>query len=275
MPVRGFSRLFNSYTYEIIDSAASEALSTTQSNTSPATGQTTRTVTVTTATGTTTYTSTAPVAPTLNFLIEEGRHVESRIEPTFIFDTVDNPFAPRRGMRITGGSRIAGGVFGGNVNYVRPEAEWIAYIPHMRRTAVGLRGQIGYLLPYSGTETLPYYLRYFLGGENQIRGFDLRTVGPINSDNQLTGGNKFVLFNAEYYFDIHAKVRALAFHDAGQAFDEGHRINLRELRTSSGLELRVLMPVFNMPFRLIYSWNKYRDSFQPARGFRFAVGTTF
>ena len=56
---------------------------------------------------------------------------------------------------------------------------------------------------YGGTETLPYYLRYFLGGENQIRGFDLRTVGPINEDNQLIGGNKFVLFNAEYYLDIH------------------------------------------------------------------------
>ena len=139
----------------------------------------------------------------------------------------------------------------------------------------GLRGQVGYLRPYGGTETLPYYLRYFLGGENQIRGFDLRTVGPINEDNQLIGGNKFVLFNAEYYVDIAPQVRALAFHDAGQSFDETRRINLRELRTSSGLELRVVLPVVNMPFRLIYSWNAYRDAFQPRKGFRFAVGTTF
>ena len=178
-------------------------------------------------------------------------------------------------MRITAGSRVAGGPFGGNVNYLRPEAEWIAYIPHTSRTAIGVRGQMGYLRPYGGTHTLPYYLRYFLGGENQIRGFDLRTVGPINGDNKLIGGNKFVLFNAEYYFDIHSNVRALAFHDAGQAFDETRRINLRELRSSSGVELRVVMPVFNMPFRLIYSWNTYRDRFQPPRGFRFSVGTTF
>jgi hypothetical protein len=33
--------------------------------------------------------------------------------------------------------------------------------------------------------------------------------------------------------------------------------------------------VFNMPFRLIYAWNTYRDAFQPSRAFRFAVGTTF
>lgn len=276
MPLRGFSRLFNSYTYEIVDSASSDALSNSQGSSSTSSESTsTSTVTITTASGATTYARTTPVAPTLNFLIEEGRHVESRIEPTFVFDTVDNPFAPRRGMRITGGSKIAGSGFGGTVNYLRPEAEWIMYIPHTRRTALGLRGQIGYLRPYGGTDELPYYLRYFLGGENQIRGFDLRTVGPINENNQLTGGNKFVLFNAEYYLDLHTSVRALAFHDAGQAFDGTERIDLRQLRTSSGLELRVVLPVFNMPFRLIYSWNKYRDAFQPARGFRFSVGTTF
>ena len=177
--------------------------------------------------------------------------MESRVEPTFVFDTVDNPFMPRRGMRLRGESRIAGGGLGGTVNYLRPEAEAIVYIPHTRRTAVGVRAQIGFLRPYGGTETLPYYLRYFLGGENQIRGVDLRSVGPINDSNQLIGGNKFVLFNAEYPLDIMHNVRALAFHDAGQAFDEDTRINLRELRTSSGVELRVVLPVFNMPFRLI------------------------
>jgi len=182
---------------------------------------------------------------------------------------------PRRGMRITAGSRLAGGPMGGSVDYIRPEAEWIWYIPHTRRTAIGLRGQAGYLRPYGGTETLPYYLRYYLGGENQIRGVDLRTVGPVDENNSLIGGNKFVLFNAEYYLDIHSSVRAVAFHDAGQAYDETRRLDLRELRSSSGMELRVVLPVFNMPFRLIQAWNLYRDAFQPKRSFRFAVGTTF
>ncbi len=277
MPVRGFSRLFSSYTYEIVDSASSQALRDARETTSTATSgpTSTSTITIETASGTTTYARTTALAPTFNFAVDEGRHVESRVEPTFVFDTVDNPYAPRRGMRITAGSRVALGYFGGSVNYLRPEAEWVLYLPHTRRTAIGLRGQAGYLRPYGCTETLPYYLRYFLGGENQIRGVDLRTVGPVDDANQLIGGNKFVLFNAEYYLDLHSKVRALAFHDAGQAFDETRRINLRELRTSSGAELRVVLPVFNMPFRLIYAWNTYRDAFQPNRSFRFAVGTTF
>ena len=97
----------------------------------------------------------------------------------------------------------------------------------------------------------------------------------MNSDNLPLGGTKFVLFNAEYYYDILPQVRALLFHDAGQAFDEQHAIDLRQLRTSSGAELRVTLPVIGVPFRLIYAWNVYRDTFQPARTFKFAVGTTF
>ena len=39
--------------------------------------------------------------------------------------------------------------------------------------------------------------------------------------------------------------------------------------------MRVVMPMVNVPFRLIYARNFYRDTFQPAWVFKFAVGTTF
>ena len=53
-------------------------------------------------------------------------------------------------------------------------------------------------------------------------------------------------------------------------------------KTSTGLEVRFFMPVLNVPFRLIYSFNLSHDgvldnNLRPAKaqGFRFAVGTTF
>jgi outer membrane protein insertion porin family len=147
-------------------------------------------------------------------------------------------------------------------------------VPVTGRTAIGMRAKAGKIFNYGGDE-LPYYQRYFLGGETEIRGVDVRTVGPINSNNAALGGTSFVLFNAEYYYDILPQVRALAFHDAGQAYADGKPMDLRQLRTSTGFEVRVTLPVINVPFRLIYAWNFYRDAFQPPRGFRFAVGTTF
>lgn len=246
--VRRFTQLFTTYSYEVIDTAVSDDL---ESSVSEAGGL------------------------AFNALLAQGRYVESRVTPSLVYNSVDSPFTPRDGMRLSGSFEFAGGGLGGTVNYYKPEAEAILYIPHTSRTAIGLRGQAGWIWQYGSTDELPYYRRFFLGGETQIRGYDIRSVGPLDANNRALGGNKFVLFNAEYYFDIAGPVRLLAFHDAGQAYAEDQPWDLRQLRTSTGVELRVVMPVMNVPFRLIYSWNLYRDSFQPPRGFRFAVGTTF
>jgi outer membrane protein insertion porin family len=208
------------------------------------------------------------------FLVQDGRFVESSITPTVVHDTVDNPFAPRSGRRLSVSYQFAGGFLGGTSRFIKPEASAIQYLPLTRRTAVGVRVNAGRIWNFGRTE-LPYYQRYFLGGETQIRGVDVRTVGPLNENNAATGGTSFALFNAEYYVDLLPQARLLAFHDAGQAFSDSQAFNLRNLRTSTGVELRVTLPVINVPFRLIYAWNFYRDSFQPPRGFRFAVGTTF
>jgi outer membrane protein insertion porin family len=243
VPVRRFTRAFVTYGYELVDTAMTDdfekALNT---GGSP-------------------------------FFLDEGSFVESSITPSIVHNTVDNPFAPRSGKRLSVSYEFGGGLLGGSNHFAKPEVEAILYFPVTRRTALGLRGQAGRIWNF-GTRDLPYYQRYFLGGEYQVRGVDIRTVGPLNENNVAIGGTSFVLFNAEYYLDILPLVRALAFHDAGQAFADD-AIDLRTLRTSSGVELRVMMPVLNVPIRLIYAWNVYRDTFQPARAFKFAMGTTF
>ena len=246
IPLRRFTRLFGTYGYEIIDSATSDTLE-----------------------------KAIAADPTTAFaFMGEGRYVQSSVTPSLVFNTVDNPMRPRSGMKLMGSYQYAGGILGGTTNFIKPEVEAIVYRPVTRRTALGLRANAAWLWNYS-TTPLPYYLRFFLGGEMQIRGTDIRTVGPMNSGGVALGGTKFVLFNAEYYFDVAPPVRALLFHDAGQAFDEKSPIDLRQLRTSTGAELRVTLPFLGVPFRLIYAWNVYRDTFQPARTFKFAVGATF
>jgi outer membrane protein insertion porin family len=265
LPLGRFTRLFLNYTYEVIDTATLSS-ETTDSTTTP----TTTSAPTNTVTGTT-----APTDPLLSNPLQDGRHPESRISPSLVHNTVDNPYTPRQGLKLTGALTLAGGPLGGSFAYVRPEVEGILYLPHTRRTALGLRGQASWIRPFGSTTELAYYQRIYMGGENQIRGVDPRTVGPVDASNRLIGGTKSVLFNAEYYFDVGGPLRFLLFYDAGHAYAEGERVNLRQLRTSAGAELRFLMPVLNVPFRLIYAFNPNRDAFQPAQRFRFAVGTTF
>jgi outer membrane protein insertion porin family len=213
------------------------------------------------------------------FFGDLGKRKESRITPNIVFNTVDNPWTPRSGMRHTATFQIAGGPLGGTVDYFRPNFETITYIPHTRRTALGIRAEAAWILPYGDTSTLPLYQRYYLGGETQVRGYRIRSIGPTDSSGRAVGGNKFLLFNAEYYADVFGPLRMLAFFDAGQAYLEDVQFNLKDMRISYGVEARFVMPVLNVPFRLIYAWNPNRSTrekfYIPARTFKFAVGTTF
>jgi len=208
--------------------------------------------------------------------LQTGRRHESRLTPAWVRNTVDNPFTPRAGTRHTASLQLVGGPLGGNVSYYSPNAEAILYHPVTRKTALGFRAQAAFVAPFGTTKEVPYYQRFFLGGENQIRGYDSRTVSPIDPVTKTaTGGNKYVLFNAEYYFDVFGPLRLLLFFDAGEAYSKGQGIDLRTLSTSTGAEIRFVMPVLNVPFRLIYAWNPNRAFFQPATALKFAVGTTF
>jgi outer membrane protein insertion porin family len=208
-----------------------------------------------------------------------GRRRESRITPNFVYNTVDNPFTPRAGMRHTATVMFTGGPLGGTVNYYRPNLESIIYLPVGRKMSLGMRAEVAVIKPFGDTKTLPWYQRYFLGGETQVRGYQIRSIGPIDSQHSPLGGNKLLLFNAEYYFDVFGPLRALLYFDAGQAYLEGEPFKVRELRMSTGAELRFIMPVLNVPFRLIYAINPNRSDYEklyvPYSTFKFAVGTTF
>jgi outer membrane protein insertion porin family len=113
----------------------------------------------------------------------------------------------------------------------------------------------------------------------------------------VLGGNKSLLFNAEYLISIAGPVRLVLFYDAGQVRNLGEKFAWQEdltrvvappsplfqgsvgqlitnndafnttterigatsaFKTSTGVELRFFMPVLNVPFRLIYAWNPQR-----------------
>jgi outer membrane protein insertion porin family len=248
-----FSRLFTNYSYEVIKIGGVDAPGGAGENTTPG----------------------GPVFNPLLFAGDLENRTESRFTPNYVFNTVDNPFTPRRGMKQTLTFQVAGGPLGGTVDYFRPSWEGVFYLPVGKKTALGVRVETAYIQPYSDTLRLPYYQRYFLGGETQVRGYNIRTIGPVDQMGRLLGGNKFVLGNAEYYFDLFGPIRFLFFLDAGQAYLEGEKIDLGQLKLSTGAELRFVMPVLNVPFRLIYAYNPNPLVFTPKTTFKFAVGTTF
>ncbi|MEP6593716.1 MAG: BamA/TamA family outer membrane protein, partial [Acidobacteriota bacterium] len=156
-----------------------------------------------------------------------GKRTISKIGPSYVFNTVDNPIFPTAGKRLTGSVDLAG--LGGNTKFVNPRGEYIMYIPHTRRTSIGFRVASEYIRPYGNTVALPIFQKIFLGGEYSIRGFDLRSVSPRDPVSGVqVGGNKSLLFNAEYLISIAGPVRLVLFYDAGQVRDVGQSFAWKE-----------------------------------------------
>jgi outer membrane protein insertion porin family len=205
----------------------------------------------------------------------------SKVSPSLVYNTIDNPIFPSSGKRYTLAFDLAG--IGGNTAFYKPTAEGIWYFRHTSRTSVGGRAQFQFVAPYRGTLVLPIFERLVLGGEYSIRGYDIRTIGPRDVESGLVvGGNKSLLFNGEYLIQIAGPVRLVMFYDAGQVRDERQSFAMNEFVASTGAEIRFFMPVLNVPFRLIFARNiNYEgildNNYQPEKKwrFRFAVGSTF
>ena len=222
-----------------------------------------------------------------------GRRTISKFTPTFSLNSIDNPITPTQGTRYTASLGLAG--IGGNTRYMNPTVEGTWFLRHTAKTSLGLRAQAEYIRSFDSSSPLPIFERLVLGGGYSVRGYDLRSIGPQDPRSRIVlGGNKSLLFNAEYLIAVGGPVRLILFYDAGQVQDTGQRFSFKGRTsaddvftpgfiTSTGAEIRFFMPVLNVPFRLIFASNPQRNGVlnyssglpEKAFRFRFDVGSTF
>lgn len=113
--------------------------------------------------------------------------ITSKIIPSFSFSTIDNPMRPHSGASFFLGGDISG--IGGNVASIRPIVEYKRFIP-MRifkplsakyasdgHQTLGFRLQGSFITGYKGLVANPVE-RFWLGGDTDIRGFDIRAITP-------------------------------------------------------------------------------------------------
>ncbi|MFZ0900927.1 MAG: outer membrane protein assembly factor BamA [Candidatus Sulfotelmatobacter sp.] len=175
--------------------------------------------------------------------------ITSKIFPNFSFNTIDNPISPHHGHQFTLGAELAG--IGGTVRSIRPIVQYKKFIPvQNRRNALGFNVQGSFITGYAGLVAPPFQ-RSYMGGENDLRGFDIRSVSPVaflpsvgsialtnpdgtpvlkNAQNPLLGnltipipvdqitfpgGDLSVVTNFEYRITIYGPVALAPFVDAG------------------------------------------------------------
>ncbi|MBN1222288.1 MAG: outer membrane protein assembly factor BamA [Candidatus Aminicenantes bacterium] len=204
-----------------------------------------------------------------------GKYNVSSITPAVYRNTVDNPLTPSRGSLYLLSCKFAGGILGGDVSIIKPRIELARYIPTVLNQSIGLHLEYQFIHSLSDSD-LPFWEKFYLGGERSIRGYDIYTIGPRSDSGQLKGGTKSLVLNFEYIIPVGGPLYAILFYDAGNAFDEDNPFRLGDLYTSAGLEARIFVPALRVPFRLIFAYNnRFTTRNESHFNFRFAIGTTF
>jgi outer membrane protein insertion porin family len=103
--------------------------------------------------------------------------ITSKIFPNFSFNTLDSAYSPHHGNMFTAGAELAG--LGGTVRSIRPVVQYKKFIPvNNKRNAVGFNFQTSFITGFGGLVAPPFQ-RSYMGGENDLRGFDIRSISPV------------------------------------------------------------------------------------------------
>jgi outer membrane protein insertion porin family len=103
--------------------------------------------------------------------------ISSAITPSVTYNTVNNPVNPTGGKSYFYSVGFSG--LGGNVKSISNVFDWKYYRSvNKRRNVLGFHAATAFITGWGGGEPPPYS-RFYMGGESDIRGYDVRSITPV------------------------------------------------------------------------------------------------
>ncbi len=229
----------------------------------------------------------------------------SSIRLSLTWDSRDNRLFPTSGIYASFSTEIADQYVGSENNYVRHRGFFRAYYPLFGGIVAKLNVEGG-VITSRDPEGVPIFERFFLGGIFDVRGFNLRSIGPraglprstdptaaALSEGEVFGGNAQAFYNLEIEFPILEEVgiRGVVFTDGGNTwnleqplcdvprpviYDSASAacgVDLMSLRTSWGFGVRWFSPLG--PLRFEWGLPFRPRSYERDLVFEFTIGNFF
>ena len=211
---------------------------------------------------------------------EEGDNVVSSTGISFTHDYRDNPVNPTVGLLWINSMDVAGGALGGDKNFYRFNTTASYYIPFKlnedRTSVVKIGGRTGVIKAYGNKGNVPIFERYFAGGQETIRGYEERKIGPLDPISQDSiGGESTILGTVEYIVPVIDIMKAAIFFDTGNVWAKAKDYGSGGLKSGVGPGLRVKTPIG--PINLDYGFplNKESNGERKSGKFYFSVSRGF
>ncbi len=156
---------------------------------------------------------------------EEGGRMASRIFSTIAWDSRNHVLTPNRGNLTQLITAFSGGPLGGQTDTYSFELKSSQYFPGFFKGHVFEMHAAAGVTDNHGSDRVPLFDRWFLGGQNTLRGYRFRRVGPRDDTNEAIGGNTYWIGSAEYTVPVIDRVRLAAFYDIGMVYQDPYSLD--------------------------------------------------
>lgn len=189
---------------------------------------------------------------------------------------LDNPVFPTRGWQVFGTSEFAFTQLGGEVEFQRVEVGGAWHHPLDRQGLVfhaGLKHGVVTSLGGNASDDIPVPKRFFLGGENTVRGYRRDQASPVNAQGQEIGAVSYVLVQGQLEQRVTELISIVGFVDAvGNAAQiSDYPFNEVLVSVGAGISLRTVVG----PLRFEYGHNVKKRPNDPNGTFQVALGFPF
>ena len=161
---------------------------------------------------------------------------------------------PTRGRRLTVELRGTHEIIGSDTSFLQltGRGRWIRSFGEntrlLARATAGVTAKTEF-------DELPPSVRFFAGGDESVRGFDIDSLGPEDADGNVVGGSNLLVASLEAERRLRGNFYGALFVDAGNAFD-GTDV---DAAVGAGLGLKWRSPVGPVRLYLAHPFNKSDD----------------
>lgn len=180
---------------------------------------------------------------------------------TLTYDSTNHPVCPTKGFR----SRLMGEVagLGGEYQFFALAYTNSYYHTFNPKTIFRFRTDFRFLVPYLHTHPnqIPLDERFYLGGDDQVRGYRNYRLGPQVDNDDPTGGNSLQFLSVEFDHRLMKRLNLFVFFDAGALTDRVLSMGRIYMATGWGVRVQLLdsIPPVTLGFGLPINEKKHSD----------------
>jgi outer membrane protein insertion porin family len=177
------------------------------------------------------------------------------ITPSLSLDSRDNYLSPKKGHSALLMTDFSFGLSGEQDDFIRYQLDIKTFVTPIRFFlpedrinlnhwfTIALLFRAGFIEDYGQASDIPIDQRFYLGGTQDLRGYEEDSIGPVDETGQPLGGKLSLMASIEWRFPIKNQFEIPFFFDTGSVTNRVSEVKRATIASSFGTGLRYITPI--------------------------------